>query len=283
MPLTKFICPDGVAIEVTACFLKCRMGRRCLTLPTLKAIFLSERVWEGVPSTTQLMNGTMMEWLKITQPYAGKPQGRAYSLLGQEHHAHLATMPAPALQEFKLDQGNISGIFDLLEPDEENPGAFVLTDYKTYGSYRVQKCLGLVKNKDTKQWEIHPEQIEMWDEEHQLNHYRVLLQDQGVRVTRMQIQVTVRDGGLQVANMRGVTEPIYLIEVKRLPDDEIKAYFANKRDKLLTYLAADEMPKEPCDDREAWEGRRCTDYCEVWMYCPRGKIEKFKQATGGKK
>ena len=90
MPLAWFRCPDGSLVNVEDCLGEpgCRMGQRCLTQPTLQFI-ARDRKWTGIPSTTQLLNGTMLEFLKITQPYAVDPQNRAFALLGSIHHQRL--------------------------------------------------------------------------------------------------------------------------------------------------------------------------------------------------
>ena len=66
--LEWFSCPDKEIIPVKDCLQHCRMEERCLTLPTLKLIS-SEREWDGKPSTTMLLNGTIYSFLKLTQPY----------------------------------------------------------------------------------------------------------------------------------------------------------------------------------------------------------------------
>ena len=55
MPATKFQCPDGAEIAIGNCLATCRLGRRCLTLPTLIKIASGERPWTGTPSTTMLL------------------------------------------------------------------------------------------------------------------------------------------------------------------------------------------------------------------------------------
>jgi len=73
MPLKYALCPDGITIEVEQCLKQCRRaGGRCLTLPTLHTV-LRDRPWTGIPSTTQLLNGTRMEYLKIVSEYAVDP------------------------------------------------------------------------------------------------------------------------------------------------------------------------------------------------------------------
>jgi len=92
------------------------------------------RIWTGKPSTTQLLNPTRMEFLKITKDYAITPQERAFALLGTQHHRRLeiiAKKIAELEAEKKLSDNINTGILDLLEPDN---GKWILTDYKTWGS-----------------------------------------------------------------------------------------------------------------------------------------------------
>lgn len=139
--LEWFQCPDNKIIPIKDCLSKCRMDERCLTLPTL-TIISTEREWKGVPSTTQLLNGTMMEFLKLTQPYTVNPDKRAFMLAGIRHHQQLELaakeLGLPAEIALSIDRD----IFDLLELED---GHLVLTDYKLWGSYRVARALGIVE------------------------------------------------------------------------------------------------------------------------------------------
>jgi len=290
MPATKFRCPDGVSITIGECLVSCRLGRRCLTLPTLIKIASSERPYAGVPSTTRLLNGAMMEYLKATTEYTINPKDRAYALLGTEHHAQLAQFQGSWLSEKK--QGTvITGTPDIIEPDELVPGKYILTDYKTYGSFRVQKCLGLASRKEKSKteryvksgkwgkagefknittWFVDPEKIDTHDEELQLNHYRLLLEEAGFPISYMQLQITVRDGGIQMARERGVTESIYLVPIPFLQDQYIKNLFSDAKNKLEGFLDGSRTLM-PCNDEESWHLRRCQDYCEVAENCTQGQ------------
>jgi len=293
MPATKFICPDKEEISIGECLYHCRMASRCLTLPTLITIASSERPWEGKTSTTRLLNGTMLEYLKVVSEYAIDPKSRAYSLLGTSHHNQLAQVEGEWISEVRVsdDAGGPSGQPDLLEPDESNPGSYLLTDYKTFGSYRVMKILGLVKETKDHPTEVYfksgrwgkagspkkltvfrqdPTKVEMENEALQLNHYRLLLQKRGYTISGMQLQITVRDGGLQVARERGVTAPIYLVPIPKLDDDTLEQFFAQKHKALLKAVETNTMP-EPCTESESWNHRRCKDYCEVAKFCPQGQ------------
>ena len=101
MPLVGFICPDGAVAPIADDLAHCRScDHKCLTLPTLRYI-AKERVWNGRPSTTQLLNGTMLEFLKITRDYTCDPgQDRIFALYGSALHALLAK----EAEEMKLQE-----------------------------------------------------------------------------------------------------------------------------------------------------------------------------------
>ena len=285
-------CPDGGTTPIPNCLSECRMEQRCLTTPTIKAV-TQQREWNGIPSTTQCLNGTMYEFLRITKPYGIAPESMAFALLGTQHHSALenAAKELGLLAEIALTDGD-RDIFDLLEPDEEYN--YVLTDYKTWGSFKVAKALGVVSigkkpdpdggvykrdgnwgaagsPKMVNAFDVVPEAAENTETELQLNRYRIMLKDKGLLVGRMQIQVTVRDGGLQVARGRGVEKLMYLIPVRELDEDDVREFFEEKTATLLAALSAGEC-NQPCNDEENWGGTRCTSYCDVSAYCPMGVL-----------
>ncbi len=293
--LKWFICPDKQVAEVSACLQKCRMVQegkskhRCYTLPYLYHIS-REREWNGTPSTTQLLNGTMMEFLKLTQDYAIDPDSRAFATHGTLSHEVMqeAAESLNLSAEVPLTDGD-KNVFDLLEPEG---GGFVIVDYKTWGSYRVAKALGLVEcgkipdpngevykssgkwgkagsPKMVAVWQQMPQAVDMWDVELQLNRYRIMLEALQVPIVGMRLQILVRDGGLAVASSRGITRNGYYIEVKRLDDEDVQEYFLAKEADLQTALEIKAW-REPCDDRECWEGARCREYCDVSMFCSKG-------------
>jgi len=287
MPLVGFKCPDGKTVPVEECLAGC--SHRCLTLPTLQLI-ANERKWSGTPSTTQLLNGTMLEFLKITKDYVVDPQDRAFALLGTRHHKKLESVAKELGLPSEIGLTDEErDVFDLIEPSEDG---WTLTDYKTWGSFRVAKALGIVEvgkvpdpsgavYKVSGKWgkagepkmipkfEQHPELADLWEAELQLNSYRLKLEEKGLGVTKMQLQITVRDGSLVVALSRGVERNIYLIEVRRLDNEEVKEYFLQKEILLKDCLEVGKCDY-PCDDRECWDGARCKGYCEVAEWCPKG-------------
>jgi len=291
MPLQWFQCPDGKVIEVEDCLkcvTNCRMGETCLTLPTRMKI-AEEREWNGVASTTQLLNGTMQEFLKLTQPYMANPDKRLFMIEGTKHHenleAYAKALGFPAEIALNIDRD----IFDLLEPDGDG---WSLTDYKLWGSYRVVKALGLVETgrmpdpsgavyKTSGKWgkagspkmvatyKAMAQEVDLFNEELQLNRYRIMLEEKGIKVTRMQLQVTVRDGGLAVANSRGIMRNGYKIPINKLSNGEVIDYFEAKKEDLRVALEQGSW-SEPCSLYECWDGARCKNYCEVARNCPKG-------------
>lgn len=121
MPLTEFICPDGNMTKVSDCLNHCRLKDRCLSLPSLTTIG-TIREWRGVPSTTQLLNPTRIEYLQIKYPFAVDPFDQAFALLGTRHHGRLEVVAKKIeglIAEKKLVgiDTSISGVLDLLEPN----------------------------------------------------------------------------------------------------------------------------------------------------------------------
>jgi len=289
MPLVGLRCPDGEVRSVSYCLNECT--NRCITAPMAWAM-TRDREWNGRPSTTQLLNGTMMEFLKITNDYIVDPQDRAYMVLGIRHHAML---------EEAADELNLSSetalspddrdIYDLLEPTSEG---WTLTDYKTWGSFRVARALGMMeigkepdpsgaKYRKNGKWgkigdpkmvpmfSIVDDKADLFEQELQLNNYRVMLKKRGLVATKMQLQVTVRDGGLEAALSKGITKNLYLIPIRELPDSYVEDYFSRKEFDLQMALSNNKWTI-PCDERESWGGRRCKGYCEVAEHCPKGRM-----------
>lgn len=277
--LKYFICPEGNQVSVEGCLKRCPRGgtlgprgevkSRCLSLPSLVAI-ASVRPWRGKPSTTQLLNGVRYSYLQIVKDYAIDPKDHAFALLGTRHHQMLDVVAKKLemVAEKKLD-GEVTGILDLLEPDELlAEESFKLIDYKTWGSYKVAQSLGVSGRQD------------MWESELQLNHYRVKVEPLGFRISEMLVQATVRDGGTDTARGRNVFSNIYLIPVRRLDDKAVLKYFERKRIALLEALDKNILP-ERCSRRESWNGRRCEGFCEVVEWCPEGLELKQKKGNKG--
>ena len=271
-----FICPDAQKCEIGECLQSCRMGKRCLSLPTLRAIS-QQREWTGIPSTTQLLKGTREAWLEIVNDdLAIDPQDRIFALFGTKAHKTLEQYGDNMLIEERISDEISSGQMDCYDPEDK-----ILYDYKFSGSYKVMQALGIImvgvptgeiyrtgdkKGQPKTRKEPQNGQPNMREWELQLNDYRIKLESQGFPVKEMIIEAGVRDGGLAVAKSRGITLNAYLIPVRRMPDDEVKAYFKTKADALQLALTTETVPP-PCTDEECWERRKCKAYCSAWEYC----------------
>lgn len=262
--LKYFKCPDGQTVDIKECLEKCRLHDRCLSLPTLNALGWVKE-WKGKPSTTQCLNPTRMEYLKIKHEYFIDPFSMAFALLGTRHHGML-DMVAKKLEgvtsELFMKNAEITGIVDLLEPINGTE-AYRLIDYKTYGSFAVAKLLSDTNGKHER------EALAL-----QMNNYRLLAQSIGFDVKELKCQVTVRDGGTQSARNNGIAFNIKMIDVPIMDDDDVIDYFMFKANALIEAVNNGIMPKL-CDYDERWGGRRCKGYCDVFMHCPEGaKVNK---------
>jgi len=162
---------------------------------------------------------------------------------------------------------------------------------KSTGSYKVGQMLGLraeqiehpdgdlyVKKTTRKgvvyqagdvkmvdKWIRDPELVDNWEYTMQQNRYRLFYEDAGFPVKRMFLQITVRDGGTQMAKQRGVLENMYLIELPIYEREEVMQYFNMKEEQLQHALKKKYCPK--CNNRENWDGRKCENWCNVSKFC----------------
>lgn len=299
MPRIGFVCPDDLEVSFDDCLAPgavCPMGERCL--PKLMLLYLRrQRQWTGKPSVTQCLNGTRLEYLKITCDYYVAPPSLMFALVGTQVHRGLAEVESDvSLAEERFEEDELTGIIDCYE--QEPGGKGILTDYKTWGSWRVARALGLVKSwvpdptgavyqrsgsdykkgdpKKVAIFEARPEAVELGDALWQLNAYRLMFERRGFPVDELQIVAIVRDGGTHLAESRGLTETVYRIPVPKLADGEVNAYFAMKGRALVAALT-EHRPPPPCTDEERWDGLRCQKYCEVAQFCDVGREEMGKR------
>lgn len=292
--LVGYYCPDNAIISVDQCINGvCRKGERCLSLPTLLEIS-QERVWAGVPSTTQLLNGTMHEFLKLTKPHIINPRKQSFRLHGTRLHKVMENSARKLSLPSEIPLSIDRDVFDLLQPVED--GTWMLVDYKTWGSYRVAKALGIISvgrvpdhsgavYKSSGKWGKagSPKMVDLYQEvpdkadnlecELQLNRYRLMLRKLDIPVSSMRMEIWVRDGDTQIARGRGVTEQMYYRKVKMLDDAAVETYFEIKRTGLLNALEQDSWD-QPCTDFECWDKVRCKsrDFCPVNEWCTQGQL-----------
>jgi hypothetical protein len=282
-----FITPDGSRVEIAQAM------EKGLLSPFYPRPFLEmcaqEREWTGEPSTTQLINGTRLEYLKLTTDYALDPSDMAFAALGTRTHKMLEDIQTRlTFNEEKMHQDDISGIVDLLELQPD--GSWWLEDYKTWGSFKVGKALGLVKRerpvldeagapvllksgpnkgkpKTAAYYVQDPAKVDMEDVIWQLNRYR-LMSEAALRepVRALKTFIFVRDGGTYMAKNRGIDRTTYYLDVPFREDRVVRQYFEAKKEALLGALGRRRMPPR-CSDYECWDGRRCLGYCPVADAC----------------
>lgn len=274
-----FDCSCGL-ITFDRCLKECPQGSRCLSRPTLKELS-KVREWSGKPSVTQLLKGTREALLEIACEFYINPKDRAFTLLGTAHHSKLESNDdSTELVEIFLEGEYYKGTFDYYSSIDKE-----LIDYKTLGSYKAGQVMGmdyeLVDDptgelykigekkgqiKQVKKWFANPEKQDAGDYNLQINAYRRLIETQlGLDVDRQRMQVTIRDGGTRTAEDRGVTEKMFIIDIPKLPNEEVDEYFKRKSLDLKFALESGYCPK--CTDVESWEGRKCADYCDVAQFC----------------
>ncbi len=264
MPLKYFIAPNGKKLLVSECIEKSLLIDNYPT--SYLRLCAQERKWTGKPSTTQLIKGTREAYLSLLTDYAIDPAKQAFRIHGHIAHQKLEhNISEKDYSEFKCDDNEITGILDLLE---KNNGVWYLTDYKTWGSFRVAKAFGMEKKKrpmlDEKgnqivykksgKWgekgdprmenyfDINPDIADTFDVELQLNRYRIIAEKLlNIKIEKMFAFVIVRDGNTITAKNRGIDKHTYNISIKFLDNDYINRYFFAKRNDLLFALDGIEL------------------------------------------
>jgi len=260
-----------------------------------------EREWTGIPSTTQLLNGTMLEFLKLTNDYYIYPESRAFAVHGTMYHDVLDSYALPGeVSEKRFYDELGSGRNDFYDKHSK-----ILYDYKTWGSYRVHRFLGMaaeltedptgaVYQRATttmghRYAKGHPKMVKIWtpnplladteEIELQMNNYRMKLQVAGLKVKQLRVQITVRDGDTSSARSRGILFKMRAFPVDIIPDHAVMEYFTRKQEALLEALDSGKWT-ELCSPTENWDGRRCTlKFCDVADKCPMG-IQIAAERTG---
>lgn len=294
MPSKYYRCPDGETILIDSCLKDrgCRMGSRCATRPFLRLIGY-DRKWEGV-SPSAAGNGPRMLYLKATVDYIIDPNDRVFAAFGTSTHEKLSlhSFSSNVLTETKLKDDEMKGIADVLEEDEEKPGFFILTDYKTWGSFKVAKAQGIIsetveetvldengkpvilksgpnkgkpKTIQRKVIKQDPAAIDLKAEELQLNRYRIFFESYGFPISRMQIQVISRDGGTYIALNRGIERNLYVIPIKRLITADVMEFYRKLAGEVTEAFKNGYI--RLCNLWENWERKRCENYCEVSESC----------------
>lgn len=293
----RFVCPDWNSCSIDECLKECRLkdqlpAERCLSLRTLMAI-AEQRVWNGVPSTTQLLRGTREAYLCLTTEYEVDPQDMLFALYGTKVHAKLEEYePEGSSSEIRLFDEISSGAYDFYMNG-------VLYDLKTYGSYAVAKTLGIhaievpdgfyktthkdgkFKKGDPKFKKVFVEggRKKRFDLAVQLNDYRMKLQNIAkLPVHKMICEMLVRDGGTFVAKNRGVMQRGCLAVINKISDIWIERYMRIKWHLLKWHLDNKTLPPV-CRPKERWydsktgKSLKCSTFCHARHNCNFGQRE----------
>lgn len=252
MPLQGFICPDGEKVLIADCMSKCRINNRCAPMSWLiEASY--DREWRGITASAA-GNGIRMMYLKKNKPYYVTPDSRTFALISVNGvHQRMSKADFNMLTETRLPEGTA----DCLEQDEDEPGHFILTDYKLWGSYKVANGVEAV-SADVAGKELRSETM-------QLNAYRLGFERNDFIISKMRLFCIARDGGTFLAKKRGLTRNTYFIELPRLADDLVRTYYETMK---VRFEEAERYGFSPiCSPEECWDGKRCTSFCDVADHC----------------
>lgn len=283
MPATTFICPDGQRVPINQCLMQCPQGKRCMFLPTLRAIAKSLNRGIKEPTVTELIAGVRETYLKRTTEYAVNPQDVLYALHGQAVHTiNEGFTDGDMLSEVRLSDMLTSGKFDLYGNILNNSDG-VLGDLKVTSSYKLMKALGIYKERvptgevyktgSRKGQPKYRNELRYNGAHHvldwaiQLNYYRILLEQEGFPVHEMYIQAMCRDNNLRIAAERGITQSIYIIPINRISDRWILRYFHRKAEIFHECMKEQKLPPI-CSQKERWNDRKCEGYCDARANCP---------------
>lgn len=258
------------------------MHDRCATRPFLRLIGY-DREWKGV-SPSSAGNGPRELYLKAITHYAIDPNDRVWAAIGTGTHHNLSLHDFDVLAEEHVKDKSIEGTADILDNSEKHPGTYILEDYKTWGSYRLMLALGGAKvalsdehgepillksgkdkGKPKQGYVLGVKEPELDNEILQLNRYRIAFENKGFPIMEMRLQVIPRDGGTYVAESRGITKNIYIIPIKRLPDQEVLDFYTNLQAEVDEGFRTGYVRR--CTPKETWDGRKCEKYCEVKEMC----------------
>lgn len=286
MPVTEFICPNGNNVSINKCLMSCK--KRCMFLPTLRAIAKSLHRNIKEATVTELIAGVRETYLKKMTDYAVDPMTTLYALQGQAVHAlheGYTDGDSSMLSEIRLKDEITSGKFDLygkILDDREG----ILGDLKVTSSYKLMKALGIYKKRiatggvyktGAKKGLPKYKNELCYDGVHyvldwaiQLNYYRLLLEKEGFIVKKMYIQALCRDSNLKIAAERGIDKNLYLIPINKISDRWLKRYFVCKSSRLRDSMTRKTLPPI-CSARERWHDRKCMSYCVARCNCPYAK------------
>ena len=280
MPAKFFRCQAGEKVPFEQCLKGC--DHRCMSLPALKSAVESTRHWFGKPSVTQLIKPTRQTFLEITKDYAIHPMGSIAAMIGtNSHKAFEDASPDGWMAEHRMTDDITSGCFDAYDPTTQT-----LWDWKFFRSGRIARCLGMTpkwrkrtvtrgKRKGEEVWEQiwEPNGVrKVMDIAIQLNYYRYMMENEGLPVKQIRVNMFLRSSIDAEAKKMGLTQAAYIVPINLISKRWIRLYFETKAKRLREALQNGVCPP-PCKKSERWDSsktypnRRCADWCDVNEYC----------------
>jgi len=263
MAIVGFICPDGQKVTLEDCFRDCRLKNefptgRCKALPFLKRAG-KDRQWDGKLSSTQVTTGTREIFLKITKPYFISPARKVAAIIGTNVHNIMYRLTNSKYAEETLYNELIQGTYDIYDPETQT-----LYDYKTWGAWKIVKAISSdpAERADA-----------LFEVTVQLNQYRVLLKEKypDLKISTMAVQIISREAGLKYTKQKGIFDSAPVISVPEIEDRLIERFQTIKVLSLQRALSEEWAPL--CRPRETWNGKKCSEYCDVSDICVSLKTE----------
>lgn len=254
-----------------------------MSLPALTSAANATRHWFGKPSVTQLIKPTRQTYLEIVNDYAIDPMGGIAAMIGtNSHKAFEESQPNGWLAEVRLEDDITSGQFDAYDCKNQ-----ILWDWKFFGAFRIARALGYTprwnkrivtrgKDKGKEKWEqvFEPGGVrDIREIAIQLNYYRYLMEQHGIHVKAINVNMFVRGGVDATAKKYGITQPGYIVPINFVSLKWVRMYMKAKYDRLMEAIEKQEIPPV-CSKRDRWDtsksypDRKCRDWCDVHEFCP---------------
>lgn len=256
MPIRGFICPDGIKVDKEKCLERCRLelpAGRCKAIPFLRRA-AKDKLYDGIPSTTQLLAGTREIFLKITQPYYIDPDKKTAAIIGSGVHSQMwYLLQETEKGEEKIANELLQGTYDLYDPVTKT-----LYDYKTWGVWKLAKVLSGSPEDRAEA---------LFDTLLQMHQYKILIEEKypDIEIKNLAIQVISREANLKKVEKEGVTQGSPLIVIPLIDTSVVRKYFQIKAEKLNKALKDNWAPL--CTSRETWDTKKCQKFCEVQEIC----------------
>lgn len=279
MPAVGFRCPDGATVKFGACT---SCNHRCMSLPALKSAEDSTHHWFGRPSVTTLIKPTRMTYLEMTTDYYIDPLGGIAAMIGTvSHKAFEDHSPDGWMAEHRMTDDITSGCFDAYDKTTHT-----LWDWKFFRARRIAMALGMQRSFTVRtvtrgkyKGEHRPKEVwspggvrQVMDIAKQLNYYRYMMENEGIPVDSIKVNMFLRSSVDAEAKAMGLTKPAYIVPINFISKHWIRRFFKAKYDRLMHALESKELPP-PCKKTERWSNgktypnRRCADWCSVNENC----------------